>query len=195
MSNNSPVRKNFLVLQLDLKGHTKWLEKNEIEKHTAKKILGERIIDMMEGCGFLKFSWAGDGGVFVISTEGRCNYDIVVDKGDKIYEIFEQWQIEYTQLNADGLKMRVSADILPIIVDGDPSFWTSVSLNKFLKSERNISELGFAITENVKNNLSESKSRRFDGRDGYHGYNRHIVLSPNSISIWYDSNHRTEHTD
>jgi len=183
------------VIQIDLKCHTNWLEQNEIEKHSAKKLLGERIINMMEVCGFLKFSWAGDGGAFVISAEHRSDYDIVVGKADRIYEIFEQWQIEYIQVNADRLKLRVSADVLPIIVDGDPSFWTSVSLNKFLKNERKISELGFAITEDIKNNLSEQTKRRFDGGDGYHGYNRVIGLPPNSISIWYDSNHRTEHID
>ena len=195
MSNNNPTRHNFLVLQVDLKKHTEWLEENEIENHPAKKVLGERIVDMMEGCGFLNFSWAGDGGAFVISAEDRRDYDIVVDKADRIYEIFEQWQIEHIRLNANQLKLRVSADVQPIIVDGKPSFWTSVGLNKFLKSERKIAELGFAITEKVKNNLSEQKKRRFDGLDGYHGYNRVIGLPPNSISIWYDSNHRTEQTD
>ncbi|MDE1841877.1 MAG: hypothetical protein KGI09_08355 [Thaumarchaeota archaeon] len=195
MSNGSPTRQNFLVLQIDVKKHTEWLEENETEKHPARKVFGECIISSMEHCGFLKFSWAGDGGVFVLSSDGRTNYDIIVDKADKIYEIFELWQIEYAHVNADRLGLRVSADVMPIIVDGDPSFWTSVRLNKFLKSERRISEMGFAITGEIKNNLSNEKRRRFDGLDGYHGYKRVIGIPPNSITIWYDSNHRTELTD
>lgn len=174
----------FLLLQLDLANHTKWFKDKEPEKNSAKKELAKSFIDELKDYDFHRLFWAGDGGVFVSKAEGKKDYDIIVDAADIVYDLFEKWKNNYKDLDTSQLDIRVSAHVSEIFADRDPDFWTSKELNKFIKYERDISEEGFAITEQIKNKLTSKKLDRFEG------YLRiNAVKGGEEIRTFIDSNH------
>lgn len=183
MSNNEGDSHAFLLLQVDLTNHTFWLKENESQKHYAKKELAKCLIEKLKDYEFDRFSWNGDGGVFVSKAEGRKNYDVVVEAADTVYDLFETWKTDYKELDTQHLDLRVSADVASIFTDEDPSFWTSTNLNKFIKYERKIAEKGFAISQQIKDNLTTQRRNRFEG------YLRWVGIK-DQIRIWYDSIHQ-----
>ena len=187
MSNNHSNPSTFLVLQVDLAEHTNWLKENTLEKHFAKKQLAKSFIVNLKEHEFEKLFWSGDGGVFVCNAEGRQDYDIVVEVADTVYDLFEKWKKDYKELDTIQLELRVSAHIIPIFTDDDPSFWTSIDLNYFIKSEKKEGKNGFALSQQIKTMLTEQKQNRFEGHVYYLG-------KEFPINLYVDSKHRTEKT-
>jgi hypothetical protein len=152
----------FFLLQVDLANHTKWFGEKKVEKNNAKKELAMLFTnELRKKYEFNRLFWAGDGGVFVRTSEATPNYDVVVDAADAIYDLFEKWKKQYSELETNLLDIRVSAHISPIFADKDPGFWTSEDLNNFIKYERSISEEGFSITKQIRDLLTSSKQKRF----------------------------------
>lgn len=176
----------FLLIQVDLKNHSSWFDKNEVQKNQSKKELAKSVTGMLKDCGFYRLFWAGDGGIFVKKAMGMENYDIVVDAADAIYDLFGKWQESHKNLDTQHLGIRVCAMYDPqIFADKEPGFWASKDLNQFIKYERTISENGFAITENIKDKLTTQKQNRFD-------YLRVIGIKyGKKMRVFYVSNHNS----
>lgn len=152
----------FFLLQIDMANHTKWFEEKQPEKNIIKKELATLFTDeLMSKHEFYRLFWAGDGGVFVRTSEATQNYDVVVQAADVIYYLFDKWKKKYNKFDTKLLGIRVSAHISQIFADKDPGFWTSKELNNFIKYERKISGKGFAVTEQIRDKLSTSKLKRF----------------------------------
>jgi len=182
----------FFLLQVDLANHTKWFGDKKPEKNNAKKELAMLFTDELKNqYGFHRLFWAGDGGVFVRTSEATQNFDVVVKAADIIYELFEKWKRKFKSLKTKLLDIRVSAHNSPIFVDRDPGFWTSEELNNFIKYERNISEEGFVITKQIRDLLSASIQKRFTD------HIRNIQNKDNVtiMQIFYDSKHRLQLSD
>lgn len=153
----------FFLLQIDLANHTKWFGEKKPEKNLVKKELAMDFTNELKNkYQFHRLFWAGDGGVFVRTSEATPNYDVVIDAADTIYALFEKWKKKNNKLETKLLNIRVSAHISQIFADKDPGFWTSEDLNNFIKYERNISEKGFAVTKQIRDLLSAEKQKRFD---------------------------------
>lgn len=153
----------FFLLQIDLANHTKWFREKQVEKNTAKKNLAMLFEDeLCNKYGFYRLFWAGDGGIFVKSSEASKNFDVVIDAADTIYQLFKKWKTQNKKLDTKTLNIRVSAHNCQIFADEDPGFWTSEELNNFIKYERDISQNGFSITEKIRDKLTSSKQARFN---------------------------------
>lgn len=178
---------NFFLLQVDLANHTKWFGDKKPEKNRAKKELAMIFTNVLnDKYEFHRLFWAGDGGVFVRTSEATKNYDVVVEGADAIYELFKKWKTKYEKLETKLLDIRVSAHISQIFADKDPGFWTSEDLNNFIKYERRISEKGFAITKQIRDLLSASKLKRFTSPKEEIKSNDGIIV----MQVFYDSMHK-----
>jgi len=184
MSNNGDMPQDFLVFQVDLSCHTTWLIEKERLKHYPKKELAKSIIDKLKDYGFDRCSWSGDGGFFIGDSEVKKDYDFVVKGADAVYDLFEKWKKDYSALNTQILDMRISVDIIPIIIDEYLGFCTSGELNDFLKHERTYTENGFSIGDQIKNKLSAYRDR-FTWEES--------VGSPyKPKKMWFDSKHKSK---
>ncbi|MDE2590912.1 MAG: hypothetical protein KGL95_14750 [Patescibacteria group bacterium] len=178
---------NFFLLQVDLANHTKWFGDKKADKNHAKKELAMLFTnELKDKYEFDKLFWAGDGGIFVRTSEAAKNSDTVIDVADTIYELFGKWKKKYRKLETKLLNIRVSAHMFQIFTDSDPGFWTSEELNNFIKYERDMSEKGFAVTKQIRDLLTASKQKRFVDP---------VVEIPNRegttvMQVYYDSTHR-----
>jgi hypothetical protein len=185
LTNNNVSTQDFLLFQVDLVKHTNWLLKNEQQTiHIAKKDFGTRIIEKAGEYDFCRLFWAGDGGIFYGTIENRPNYDVIIELADSVYVLFERWKEDYSKLNTQDLDIRVSAHVAKIITDRDSAFWTSLELNKFRKLESDITVNGFAISQQVKDHLTEQNQNRFD----WHTWH---AIEYGRVDIWYDSMHKS----
>jgi len=112
---------NFLVIQVDVSCHTKWLGKDE----------------------------------------GKQTFDFIVCTIDELYSIFKNWKDNNKDLDTSMLDLRVSADLECIISEDEPSFWTSHSLNRFVKNEKIITIRGVAINRTIVEKLNPELRDRF----------------------------------
>ena len=158
---------NFLVLQVDVSKHTKWLETDRLDnakwlkKHHARKELAKQIINILKKYGFAANLWKGDGGVFFCKADGKPNYDFIVNAGDELYDLFEKWKANHKDLDTPPLDLRVSVDLEFIIAEDEPCFWTSYVLNRFLKHENVMGQYGFTISRKIHEKLSQNLQIRF----------------------------------
>jgi hypothetical protein len=181
---------SFFLIQIDLANHTKWFGEKKVEKNNAKKELAMFFTNELRNkYDFNRLFWAGDGGVFVRTSEATPNYDIVVDAADAVYQLFEKWRKKYSELETNLLDVRVCAHVSPIFADKDPGFWTSEDLNNFIKYERNISEDGFSITKQIRDLLTSSKQKRFMNSAREIKNKEEITI----MQVFLDSEHKLTH--
>jgi hypothetical protein len=181
---------SFFLLQIDLANHTKWFGEKKVEKNNAKKELAMIFTkELRNKYEFNRLFWAGDGGVFVRTSEATPNYDVVVDAADAVYELFEKWRKKYSELETNLLDIRVCVHVSPIFADKDPGFWTSEDLNNFIKYERNISENGFSITKQIRDLLTSPKQKRFMNSVKEIKNKEGVTI----MQVFLDSEHRLTH--
>lgn len=174
---------NFLVIQVDVSCHTKWLGKDVedgtkwLRKHRARKNLAEQFIKILNQFDFKTYLWNGDGGIFFCKAEGKQTFDFIVCAIDELYSIFKNWKNDNKDLDTQMLDLRVSADLECIISEGEPSFWTSYNLNRFVKDEKTITIRGVAINQTIREKLNQELQDRFKNKqliDRFNNVNFHI---------------------
>jgi len=176
-------RPNVILFQVDLAGHSAWIEQLTTDDATARarSDFAVRLKNALDATGFDRLNWLGDGGLFVRQEIDHEDAESVCAAADEAFRIFWDWcQPGW------NLQMRVSATFAESVFvhPAEPGFWCSPILNAFLKFERDI---GLPNTFVITNDLR----RRF--RDYSACYQRFATPrrinlgGAEQITVWLDN--------
>lgn len=155
------TRRRIVLLQVDIGGHSKWLEEeyaqNHFEPYKQRAELTEQIAFHLTFHRYHRVFWAGDGGLFAAKLDSAGHPEKACDAADAVFAVFAKWREQ------KNVELRVTATTLEITIDPDPGKWCCPGLNDFLKYERNIAlPNAFVITQDLCATLVDASSlRRF----------------------------------
>lgn len=170
------TRKRVVLLQVDIGGHSKWLEeayeRNHFEPYRERANLADQITAQLAFQKFHRVFWAGDGGLFAAELDSAGHPENLCEAADDVFKVFGAWR------EAKDVEIRVTGTTLELTIDQDPGKWCSPRLNDFLKYERHLAlPNAFVITDELHAKLVSSASRqRFP--------KRHRVPLPNGREMY-----------
>jgi len=143
-------RPNVVLFQVDLAGHSTWIEQlpTDLETAHARADFAGRMRDALSITGFDRLNWLGDGGLFVRECRGHEDAESVCGAADEAFRVFREWRRPGWNLH-----LRVSATFAGsvFIHPDEPGYWCSPRMNAFLKHEREIGLRDtFVITDDLR---------------------------------------------
>lgn len=145
-----------VVLHIDLARHSDWVRNSSTDLAVARSRteFAELLSAKLRARGFERAGWAGDGGFFAREYIEHRDANQICLAADAAFECFRSWRP-----SGSKLAIRVVGEYLPdAILDRDPAYWCSESLNVFLKYEREISRPScFVITDDLRRAMDPSQ--------------------------------------
>src|SRR5436305_12498190 len=175
-------RPNVILFQVDLAGHSAWIEQSptDLETAQARADFAARLKEALIVIGFDRLNWLGDGGLFVRKCGGHEDAETVCDAADETFRVFREWRHEDWKL-----QLRVSATFATsvFIHPDEAGYWCSPRLNAFLKFERDIGLRNtFVITDELRRYF-----RKNSHCDRCFTVSRRINLGgAEQITVWID---------
>ncbi|MDX6447326.1 MAG: hypothetical protein QOH71_4400 [Blastocatellia bacterium] len=151
------------VIQVDIAGSSR-IEGPAESVKLLKDILRQESTAIVQRRGGRAFPWAGDGGAFMfrvasseqVSAMVLCAMQILANMPVVNDEIATRTGVSIP------IKIRVSCDSLEVVYDPDPTGMHGSALNRFFKSEREISLVdNLVISERVYDELPDPLRARF----------------------------------
>ena len=144
-----------IALHVDLAGHSRWAAEHDTDLFPARerKEFATLLELNLEGTGFARLFWAGDGGLFVRRFDGKPEeFEEVASAGAVCFQQFTKWK----KKQGGKLRLRVLAAYLgEVIVYEDAGHWFSPRLNALLKYERDLGfEDAFIVTDDLHRKLN-----------------------------------------
>jgi hypothetical protein len=126
------TRRRVVLLQVDIGGHSKWLEEayaqNHFEPYRQRAELAEQIAFHLTFHRYHRVFWAGDGGLFAAKLDSAGHPEKACDAADAVFAVFAKWREQ------KNVELRVTATTLEITIDPDPGKWCCPGLNDFLNT-------------------------------------------------------------